>query len=71
MQFPVTLDPLECKNIITHLNGSNIEILNNLHYNKTFTLLGDHYFQERLEQYQTPFTVHQINKMYLYFYACR
>ena len=38
--------------------------MNNLQYNKTFTLLEDHYFQERLEQYQTPFTVYQLNKMY-------
>ena len=38
--------------------------MNNLHYNKTFTLLEDHYFQERLEQYQTPFTVYQLNKKY-------
>ena len=64
MPLPVTLDPLECKNIIRHLNGTNNKILNNLHYNKTFTLLEDHYFQERLEQFQTPFTVYQINKMY-------
>ena len=61
---PVTLDPLECKNIIRHLNGTNDKILNNLQYNKTFTLLEDHYFQERLEHYQTPFTVYQLNKMY-------
>ena len=64
MSLPVTLDPLECKNIIIHLNGTNNKIINNLHYNKTFTLLKDHYFQERLEQYQTPFTVHPLNKMY-------
>ena len=38
--------------------------MNYLHYNKTFTLLEDHYFQERLEQYQTPFTVYQLNNMY-------
>ena len=63
IQLPVTLDPLECKNIIRHLNGTNDEILNNLQYNKTFTLLEDHYFQERLEQYQTAFTVYQLNKM--------
>ena len=31
---------------------------------KTFTLLEDHYFQERFERYQTPFTVYQLNKMY-------
>ena len=62
--LPVTLDPLECKNIIRHLNGTNNKILNNLHYNKIFTLLEDHYFHERLEQYQTPFTVYQLNKMY-------
>ena len=64
LPLPVTLDPLECKNIIRHLIGTNDKILNNLYYNKTFTLLEDHYFQERLEQYQTPFTVHQLNKMY-------
>ena len=64
LPLPVTLDPLECKNIIRHLNGTNDKILNNLQYNKTFTLLEDHYFQERLEQYQTPFTVYQLNKMY-------
>ena len=73
MALPVTLDPLECKNIIRHLNGTNKKTLNNLHYNKTFTFLEDHSFQERLEQFQTPFTVYQINKMYkstFYFYAC-
>ena len=64
LPLPVTLDPLECKNIIRHLHGTNDKILNNFNYNKTFTLLEDHYFQERLEQYQTPFTVYQLNKMY-------
>ena len=64
LPLPVTLDPVECKNIIRHLNGTNDKILNNLQYNKTFTLLEDHYFQERLEQYQTPFTVYKLNKMY-------
>ena len=64
LPLPVTLDPAECKNIIRHLNGTNDKILNNLQYNKTFTLLEYHYFQERLEQYQTPFTVYQLNKMY-------
>ena len=64
LPLPVTLDPSECKNLIRHLNGTNNKILNNLHYNKTFTLLEDHYFQERLECYQTPFTVYQLNKMY-------
>ena len=64
LPLPVALDPLECKNIIRHLNRTNNKILNNPTYNKTFTLLEDHYFQERLEQYQTPFTVYQMNKMY-------
>ena len=78
LPLPVTLDPAECKNIIRHLNGTNDKVLNNLQYNKTFTLLEDHYFQERLEQYQTPFTVYQqtvtgseqnVNR-YIYIYAC-
>ena len=64
MPLPVTFDPLECKNIVRHLNGTNNKILNNLQYKKTFTLLEDNYFQERLEQFQTPFTVYQLNKMY-------
>ena len=64
MALPVTLDPLECKNFIRHVKATNNKILNNLHYNQTFTLLEDHFFQERLEQYRTPFTVYQLNEMY-------
>ena len=60
MPLIVTLDPLKCKNIIRHLNGTNTKILNNLRYNKTFTLLEDHHYQERLEQFQTSFTVYQL-----------
>ena len=60
---PITLDRLDGKNNIRHLNGTNNKILNNLHYNKTFTLLEDHYFQERLECYQTPFTVYQLKNL--------
>ena len=47
MPLPVTLDLLGCKSVIRHLNGTNNNILNNLHYNKTFTLLEDHYVQEQ------------------------
>ena len=64
LTLPVTLDPLECKNFLKHLNGTNNKILNNLLYNKTFTLLEDHYFQARLERFQTLFTVYKLNKMY-------
>ena len=64
LPFPVTLDRLECTNIFRHLTGTNNKILNNLHNKETFTLLEDHYFQARLEQYQTPFTVYQLNIMY-------
>ena len=49
MPLPVTLDPPESKNIVSSLNGTNNKILNNLHYNKTFTLLEDHNFQEQLK----------------------
>ena len=48
--LPITLDPLECKNLITHLIGTNNKMFNNFHYNRTFTLLEDHYFQEKLVQ---------------------
>ena len=42
MPLPGTLDPLECKNIIRHLKGTNNKILNKLHYNNFFTLLEEH-----------------------------
>ena len=64
MPLPVTRDPLECKNLIRHLNGTDNKILNNFNYNRTFTLLEDHYFQEQLQRFQTPFIVYQFNKMY-------
>ena len=64
MPLPITLDPLECKHLIRHLNGTNNPILINLNYNKTFTLLEDHSVQQQLERFQTLFTVYQFNKMY-------
>ena len=57
MTLHLTLDPLVCKNLISHFNGTNNKLLNNLRYNKVFTLLEDQSFQEKLEQYQSPFTV--------------
>ena len=38
--------------------------MNNFNYNRTFTLLKYHYFQEKLEQYQTLFTVYNFNTLY-------
>ena len=29
LPLPITLDPLECKNFIRHLNGTNNKIFNN------------------------------------------
>ena len=57
------LPRLKCKNFIRHLNGTNNEILQ-ITLQQFFTLLEDHYFQERLEQFQTPFTVFELNKRY-------
>ena len=39
LPLPITLDPLECKNLIRHLNGANNQIINTFSYNLTFTLL--------------------------------
>ena len=50
MPLPVALDPVERKRIVRPLNGTNKKILNNLHNNKSFTLLDDHYFQEKFNQ---------------------
>ena len=44
LPLPITLYPLGCKNLMRHLNGTNNKILNNFNYNRTFTLLEDHYF---------------------------
>ena len=76
MPLHITLDPLECKNLIRRLNGTDNKILNNFNYNKIFTLLEDHCFQEQLERFQTPSTVYQFNKVYtgtryIYLNACR
>ena len=60
----ITLDPLECKNLIRHLNVTNNTILNNFNCNRTFTLSEDYYFQAKLEQNQTRFTVYTFNTMY-------
>ena len=59
MPPPITLDLLERKNIIRHLNGTNNKILNDLFYEKSFTFLKDHYVQEKLEQNQTLFFANQ------------
>ena len=59
MPLPVTLDLLECKNFIRHLNGTNNKMIDNLLYNKLFTLFEDYCFPERLQQYQAPFTAYQ------------
>ena len=49
MPRPVTLDPLEGRIINRQLNGTNNNLLNNLHYKECFALLEDHNFQEKLE----------------------
>ena len=38
--------------------------INNFNYNCTFTLLEDHYFQEKLEQFQKLFTVDNFRTMH-------
>ena len=48
LPLPITLEPLECKTFLRHPNDTNNKILNNLNYNRTFTLLEDHYFREKL-----------------------
>ena len=48
-----------------HLNGTKKnKILNNFNYNRTFTLLKDHYFQGKLEQFHSLFTVYKFNTMH-------
>ena len=55
MPLPVTLDPLESKNIIRHLNGTNNKILNNLYYKKILHSWKIITSKKILEQYQTFF----------------
>ena len=62
--LPVTLDPLECKNLLRHLNDTHNKILNKFIHNKTLTLLEDHFYQEQLEQLQTPFILYKFNKLH-------
>ena len=64
LHHPITLDPLVCKNLIKYPFGTNKKRSNNFSFNRTFEFLEDHYFQESLEQFQTPFTVYKFNKMH-------
>ena len=60
---PVILHPLECKNLIRHLNVTNDKIiLNNLHNSNKFTRLEDLKCKEKFERFQNPFTVHKFIK---------
>ena len=59
---PVTLDPLECKYTIRHLNGTNNKILNSEHYNRIFTLFP--LLPRKIRTKSNLFTVYQRNKMY-------
>ena len=70
LPLPVTLDPVECKNIIRHLNGTNDKILNNLHYNKT---LRRPLFSRTFRTIPNPFyciSTEQNIYRYIYIYAC-
>ena len=61
MPLPVLLDALECKK---NYYASFWYQPQNISYIRTFTLLDDQCFQEKMEQFQSLFTVHQFNKMY-------
>ena len=70
MPLPVTLDPLECKNITRHLNGTNNKLLNNLQYNKTFTRS---LFPRTFRTISSPFysiPIEQNVYRYIHLYAC-
>ena len=72
--LPVTLDPLECKNIIRHLNGTNDKILNNLHYNKTSHTLRRSLLSRTIRTISNSFhciPIEQNVYRYLFLYACR
>ena len=73
LPLPVTLDPAECKNIIRHLNGTNDKILNNLQYNKTFTLLFSPLFSRTFRTISNSLhciSTEQNVYRYIYIYAC-
>ena len=36
LPLPITLDPLECKNLIRHLNGTNNKLRNHFNYNRPY-----------------------------------
>ena len=73
LPLPVTLDPLECKNIIRHLNGTSDKILNNLQYNKIFTFRRS-LLSRTIRTISNSFyciPIEQNVYRYFYLYACR
>ena len=74
LPLPVTLDPLECKNIISHSNDTNDKIMNNLHYNKNCHTLRRPLFSRTIRTISNSFhciTIEQNVHRYIYIYPCR
>ena len=57
------IDPIEFKNLIRYLNGTNSPELNSYDYPTVLTFFDDLSFQRIIEQYQKPFTVKKLNTL--------
>ena len=63
LELPKLIDPIECKNLIRYLNGTNSPELNSYDYLTVLTFFDDIFSQRRIEQCQTPFTVKKLNTL--------
>ena len=73
LPLPVTLDPVECKNIIRHLNGTNDKILNNTSIQQNLYTLRRSLFSRTFRTISNSFhcrSTEQNVYRYIYIYAC-
>ena len=63
LELPKIIDPIECKNLIRYLNGTNSPELNNYNYFQVLTFFDDVSFQRKIEQHPTPFKVKKLNTL--------
>ena len=63
LELPEIIDPIECKNLIRYLNGTNSPELSSYDYPSVLIFFENVSFQSILEQYQAAFTGKKLNTL--------
>ena len=65
LELPNILDPIECKNIISYLNATDSNELNNYNIQSSFSFFNNSDYQNKIEQIQKPFRVEKLNAWHI------